>query len=122
MATERNGAQMRGPELRQLRSALATAEDSKIHLVLELVDRLETRGDADALIAPLRRRLAKLKPKRKMTFARLLFTPFNPLIVDAQGWKPDSPAIARTVIPFLARQIQANLDDANASLLPDVTD
>jgi len=45
MALERSGAKMRGPELRQLRSQLASAEDSKIHLVLQLVDRLEVRGE-----------------------------------------------------------------------------
>jgi hypothetical protein len=122
MALERSGAKMRGPALRQLRSQLASAEDSKIHLVLQLVDRLEVRGDADALIAPLRGRLAKLKLKRKLTFARLLFTPCNPLIVDSQEWKPNSPAIPRTAIPFLARQIQTELDDANSNFLPDITD
>jgi hypothetical protein len=37
MALERSGAKMRGPELRQLRSQLASAEDSKIHLVLQLL-------------------------------------------------------------------------------------
>jgi hypothetical protein len=62
MDPKQSGAKVGGQELRRLRSQLVTAEDSKIHLVLELVDRLEMRGEADALIAPLRRRLAKLKP------------------------------------------------------------
>ena len=60
MDPDLKGATMRGPELRRLRSELTAAEDSKIHLVLELVDRLEARGEADSLIAPLRGRLAKL--------------------------------------------------------------
>src|SRR6186713_2386552 len=52
MDPDLKGAAMRGPE----RSQLTSAEDSKIHLVLELVDRLEARWEADSLIAPLRAR------------------------------------------------------------------
>jgi hypothetical protein len=121
MEPDLKGATMRGPELRRLRSELTAAEDSKIHLVLELVDRLEARGEADSLIAPLRGRLAKLKPKRKLTFARLLFTPFNPVIVDTPDWWPDSPAIPRTALAPLARYIQSKLDNADPCLPPDMT-
>jgi hypothetical protein len=121
MDPDLKGATMRGPELRRLRSELTAAEDSKIHLVLELVDRLEARGEADSLIAPLRGRLAKLKPKRKLTFARLLFTPFNPVIVDTPDWRPDSPAIPRTALAPLTRHIQTRLDNADSRLPPDMT-
>ena len=109
MGSDLRGARVRGPDLRQLHSQLADAHDSKIHLVLELVDRLETRGEAEALIAPLRQRLAKLKPKRKLSFTRLLFTPFNPLIVNTPDWKPNSLAIPRTILPLLARYVQTDL-------------
>src|SRR5690242_15057731 len=121
MASDQHGTKMRGPELRRLRSQLETAADDKIHLVLELVDRLGARGEADSLIAPLRKRLAKLKPKRKLTFTRLLFTPFNPVIVDTPDWRADSPAIPRTALPSLARYIEAKLDDVDANLPPDIT-
>jgi len=121
MASDQNAMKMRGPELRRLRSQLETAADDKIHLVLQLVDRLGARGEADSLIAPLRSRLAKLKPKRKLTFARLLFTPFNPVIVDTPDWRKDSPAIPRTALPSLARCIETKLDDADASSPPDMS-
>jgi len=122
VASDLTNPKPRGPELRRLRNELSTAADSKIHLVLELVDGLESRGEADALIAPLRARLAKIKPKRKLTLARLIFTPFNPVIIDTPHWKPDSPAIPRTALPSLAKHIQAKLADVDARHPLETTD
>ncbi len=124
MGSDPNSSKLSGPTLRQLKSELTTAEDDKIHRVLELVDRLALRGDADHLIAPLRMRLARLKPKRKLNFARLLFTPFNPLIVDPAKWNPDTPAVPRSAIPPIARQVEAGIareTDAGNVCLPDIT-
>src|SRR5690242_721035 len=96
-------------EGRRLGSQLATVEDEKIRRVLELVDSLGLRGEADAVIAPVRARLARLRPKRRLNFNRLLFTPFNPLVVDAANWMPGCSTIPRTALAALARQVQAGL-------------
>ncbi len=96
-------------EGRRLGSQLATVEDEKIHRVLELVDSLGLRGEADAVIAPVRARLARLRPKRRLNFNRLLFTPFNPLVVDTANWTPGCITIPRTALAALARQVHAGL-------------
>jgi hypothetical protein len=96
-------------EGRRLGSQLTTVEDEKIHRVLEIVDSLGLRGEADAVIAPIRARLAKLRPKRTLNCARLLFTPFDPLMVSPADWIPGSSTIPRTALTALARQVQAKL-------------
>jgi hypothetical protein len=108
MVSEVTGSNPRGSDVRQLRSQLANAEDAKIHRVLEFVDSLAKRGEADAMIAPLRVRLAKLKPRRKVNFARLLFLPFEPLIVAPADWNREPSNIPRTALGTLARYVQDN--------------
>jgi hypothetical protein len=115
MVSDVTGSKTRGSEMRELRSELVNAEDAKIHRVLELIDSLAKRDDADAVIAPLRQRLAKLKPRRKVNFARLLFAPFNPLIVPPSDWNRESSNIPRTALGTLARYVQINLSEAAGS-------
>ncbi|HET7881635.1 MAG TPA: hypothetical protein VFL55_12165 [Acetobacteraceae bacterium] len=112
-----------GANLRMLHRELASAHDEQIHRVLAIIDDLAERGEADRLIAPLRRRLAELRPRRKMTLTRLLFTPFNPLIVDGGRWNAADPSIPRTAIRPIAGQVRralgmaAQLVDAAATQL-----
>ena len=115
MVSDVTGSKMRGSEMRQLQSQLANAQDEKIHRILEFVDGLTKREEADAVIAPLRERLAKLKPRRKINFARLLFTPFNSLIVTPSHWTRESANIPRTALGTLARYVQAGHSEAVGS-------
>lgn len=115
MVSDVTGSKTHGSEMRQLRSQLANAQDAKIHRILELIDGLAKRDEADAVIAPLRQRLAKLKPRRKVNFARLLFMPFSPLIVPPSDWTRESSNIPRTALGTLARYIQLNQPEAAGS-------
>ena len=54
----------RGAELRQLKRELLAADDQRVRRLVALVDRISVRGEADSLIAPLRPRLAMLRPPR----------------------------------------------------------
>ena len=86
---------------RQLQRQLADSSDPKLVRVLELVDGMEHRGDADALIAPLRERLRHLRPVRRLRFGRLLFLPFDHVIVSPLQWRPALTAIPRSALPPL---------------------
>ncbi len=97
------------PAIREVARGLAAARDAQIMQVLAMVDAMPHRGAADQLIAPLRTRLARLRPPRPLRFARLLFLPLDPLIVPAARWRAEQPTIPRTVIPFLATTIEASL-------------
>ena len=89
--------------VRDLQRQLADSTDPKLVRVLELVDGMEQRGEADALIAPLRDRLRRLRPTRRPRFGRLLFLPFDPVIVSPLQWRPDMTVLPRSALPpFIA--------------------
>jgi hypothetical protein len=105
-----------GPNLRTLHRDLAAAQDDQIHRVLTIIDALAERGDADKLIAPLRGRIAELRPRRKLSLARLLFTPLQPLIVEAASWSLAAPSIPRTTIQSLTGQVRDGLGATAATI------
>jgi hypothetical protein len=53
-----------------IQTSLAHAADAQIARVVAMVDAMPERGSADALIAPLRPRLAALRPTRPLSFTR----------------------------------------------------
>ncbi len=77
--------------------------DAKLRKVTRLIDGMPERGAADALLEPLRDRLATLRPVRTMHRNRLLFTPFDRLLVPAARWQPGTPTVPRSIVgPVLA--------------------
>lgn len=103
-------------DLGRLRRDLLSAGDTQVVQVVAMVDRMPDRGAADALIAPLRPRLAVLRPCRMLSFTRLLFLPLDPLIVPAPGWRPPSPGIPRPVLAPLAGLVRAALGDQASTI------
>jgi hypothetical protein len=98
-----------GRNIRELSRGLADAPDAQVARVVAVVDQMPSRGDADQLIAPLRPRLARLRPPRPLRFTRLLFLPLEPLIVPPQRWRPNMPAIPRSALTSLAATVRAGL-------------
>jgi transcriptional regulator with XRE-family HTH domain len=101
-----SGAPQTAAALRDLQHRLAGAQDGQIKRVVAMVDALPERGAADRLIAPLRPRLAQLRPARPLRFCRLLFLPLDPLIVPAPKWRPLSLTIPRSVLEPLAVSVR----------------
>lgn len=97
------------PAIREVTRGLAAARDAQILQAVAMVDAMPERGAADEIVAPLRSRLARLRPPRPLRFARLLFLPLDPLIVPAQRWRPGDPGIPRTAIPVLATAVEEGL-------------
>lgn len=96
----------RTAEIRALHRHLADARDAQLLQVVAMVDALPQRGQADALIAPLRPRLAQLRPPRPLTLGRVLFTPLNAVIVPGPRWRRLCPTVPRTALPSLAAQVE----------------
>jgi hypothetical protein len=96
VAATNNTTPLRGSALRNIQRELIVAQDDQITSVLAIVDNLAVRGEADNLIAPLRGRLAKLRPRRKLSMSRLLFMPLAPLFVAGPSWSAGSPSIPRS--------------------------
>src|SRR5277367_4119402 len=89
--------------MRELVRELAAARNAQLAQVVALIDSMQERGMADALIAPLRARLRHLRPDRPLRFGRLLFLPLDPVIVDGPEWHLGMPAVPRpSLAPVLA--------------------
>ncbi len=106
----------RGAELRRLRRELACAGDRQIRQLVALVDAVSERGEADTLIAPLRPRLALLRPPRPLHLMRLLFMPLDPLVLPPSAWRPGAIGVPRASLRPLAGVVSAALGPLTASL------
>ncbi len=95
---------------------LHRAADEQLAQVLALVDAMPSRGAADALIAPLRVRLAAIGPVRPMSITRLLFRPLDPVITTGPRWRPGSPAVPRTALPSIGNAVIARLGSIAAPI------
>ena len=95
--------------LRQLQRALLTTSDAQLARIVGVLDKLEGRGGTDALIAPMRGRLAGLTLARPLTFARLLFIPIDPLLVPGPAWTRGRLGVPRTALLPVATQVRTDL-------------
>ena len=95
--------------LKSLTQDLSGAKDETLAQVVAVVDGLHQRGTADRLIAPLRPRLAHLRPARPLRLARLLFLPLDPLIVAPPRWRPGTLTIPRSVVTPCAEAVRSAL-------------
>ena len=97
-------------DTRTLARKLVDASDEQVVDVVRLVDAMPARGPAaDALINPLRPRLARLRPSRPLNFTRVLFTPLTGAIVSGPHWKGGAFAIPRPALAPLARLVMARV-------------
>lgn len=98
------------PELkREIGRNLHGATDAQLGQVLALIDAMPTRGSADALIDSLRPRIAKLRPDRKLSLARVLFAPLDTLIVSPRDWRPGMITLPRSLLTFLSAPVLASV-------------
>jgi len=101
---------------RDLQKTLLQAADVQLIEVVSLVDSMPDRGDADALLAPLRWRLQSLRPRRPLSLKRLMFLPADPIIMPARLWHRGMPAIPRTALACIGAQVLAGLGATAATL------
>jgi len=104
-----HSAELPTPALRNLQRALLTTSDAQLARIVGVLDKLEDRGGADALIAPMRGRLAELRPARPLTVARLLADPIDPLLVPGPAWARGRLGVPRTALLPVATQVRAEL-------------
>nr|WP_321986703.1 hypothetical protein [uncultured Lichenicoccus sp.] len=103
-------------EIRGVREELNAARDEQVARVVALVDAMPDRGAADALVAPLRGRLAVLRPGRPFNFTRLLFTPIDPVIVPPMAWRRGDATVPRHTLNALAAIVRSGMGDRACSI------
>jgi hypothetical protein len=110
-----NTTKIQSPEFRALQNTLAKANNEQVSQVVAAIDVMETRGIADDIIAPLRERLAHLRPSRPLRWTRLMFMPLDPLIVPTERWQSGEPTIPRASLMLLASAVRVGMgSDADA--------
>ena len=90
-----------------LRHALREADDQKIRRITAILDDVADPAGKQAILDPLRGRLGSLRPVRPLRFVRLLFTPFDSLIVPPSAWRPGDATVPRTVLAPLSAVVRA---------------
>lgn len=100
----------------EVQRKLRGAADEQLAQVVALVDAMPARGAADALIAPLRPRLAAIGPMRPLSITRLLFRPLNPVITPGPRWRPGIPAVPRTALSVIGTAVVEQLGPVAVSV------
>lgn len=95
---------------------LRGAADEQLAQVVALVDAMPARGAADALIAPLRARLATIDPIRPLSITRLLFRPLDSVITTGPRWRPGAPTVPRTALSSIGDALIARLGPLASSI------
>jgi hypothetical protein len=95
--------------VRAVRLELSEADDQKVKRVIAMLDDLADPSMNQAMLDPLRARVASLNIVRPLRFPRLLFMPLDPLIMAARHWRPGDPSIPRTALAPIARSVRAGL-------------
>jgi hypothetical protein len=93
-------------ETRHLVHALASASDMALAQVIEILDRLPDRSEADRLLDAARPRLKQIKPSRSLQFTRLLFLPLDGAISDNRDWQKDDTRLPRCALPPIAEALR----------------
>ena len=96
---------------------MSGASDEQLLQVVGLIDTLDRREPVDQLLAPVRGRLALLRPPRPITLGRVLILPFEDLLVhEAEAW-PGRRCFARARLARLVEQVAQTLPAATLSRL-----
>lgn len=98
-------------DVQALQPGLLEADDHKIRRVLAVVDGVADPVINQALLDPLRPRLATLRPVRPLRLTRLLFIPLDPLTGPLRGWRPSDPTVPRPVLAPIAKIVRSGLGD-----------
>lgn len=85
----------------RLLDALETVGDDRLLAVIQIIDRLQDRGQLDVILDRVRPRLASLRPPRPLTLRRLLTYPLEPALVTDHEWLAGSYRIPRSHLPSL---------------------
>ncbi|MCA3414224.1 MAG: hypothetical protein INF84_06445 [Roseomonas sp.] len=93
-------------ETRHLIHALASASDMALAQVIEILDRLPDRSEADRLLDAARPRLRQIRPSRSLQFTRLLFLPLDGAISDNRDWQKGDARLPRSALPAIAEAVR----------------
>jgi len=110
--------------LSRISKRTSKASDTVLQQVVAVLEAVPSRAVLDPIIEAARPRLRMLRPPRPITFARILFLPFDGAVVPFKEWAPGSAKLPRpALLPIsealraamgpVAEKISANLGGRN---------
>ena len=111
LAVKASRAKTQLAETRHLIHALAAASDMALTNVVEILDRLPDRSEADRLLDAARPRLRQLRPVRSLQLTRLLFLPLDGAIVDNAEWQRGDFRLPRAALHGIAEALRMALGE-----------
>lgn len=96
----------------EVEASLLHATDGQLARVMRFIDRLPVRGRLDDVVAPVRGRLAMVRPARSLTLARVLTLPIEDLLVDARYEVVSPWVLPRDILPVFHELCLGGLDQA----------
>lgn len=82
------------------------ASDSVLQQVVAVLEAVPSRAMLDPIIETARPRLKLLRPPRPITFARILFLPFDGAVVPLKEWSMGSAKLPRPALMPISEAIQ----------------
>lgn len=98
--------------IEEVEASLLQATDGQLARVMRFIDRLPARGRLEDLVAPVRGRLAMVRPARSLTLARVLTLPIEDLLVDTRYDKVSPWVLPRDILPVFHELCLGGLDHA----------
>lgn len=103
-----------------LTARFASARPDAIRAIVALIDRMAVRGEADALIAPMRPRLVQMRDmiRRPASLGRVLAHPIEDLLLPPDAWRRGSISVPRSIMPVaIALATDALSSDARKDIM-----
>jgi hypothetical protein len=119
--TQMAGQQSKGEDtLAHISGQASKASDTVLRQVVAVLDAVPSRAMLDPIIEAARPRLKLIRPPRPITFARILFLPFDGALVPMREWSPGSAKFPRPALMPIAEAIREALgpaaEEVNANL------
>jgi hypothetical protein len=90
----------------------SVASDTVLRQVVAVLEAVPSRQELDPIIEAVRPRLKLLRPPRTLTFARILFLPFDGAFVPDKTWKTGSARFPRPALMPIAYAIREAMGPA----------
>ncbi len=103
--------------LAQISRRTSVASDTVLRQVVAVLEAIPSREELDPIIASARPRLKLLRPPRPLTFARILFLPFDGAVVPDKAWETGSARFPRPALMPIAIALR----DAMGPAAEDIT-
>ena len=116
LTVQTGGSKNSEDPLTSLSNRTSRASDEVLRQVVGLLEAIPARSTLDPILESARPRLRLLRPPRPITFARILFLPFDGNIVPVKDWRPGMAKLPRQALLPIANALREAMGPAAEEL------